>query len=93
MTEDEIDKLLRRGEGWLPAHPERELIANRYLARQGNLTREALRQLTADEEADPDAVDADRDDEEAAVERPIRLSDQRVGAVMAALRASGAARV
>jgi 3' terminal RNA ribose 2'-O-methyltransferase Hen1 len=30
----EIDKLLRRGEGWLAAHPEREFITRRYLARQ-----------------------------------------------------------
>ena len=27
----EVDKLIRRGEGWLPAHPERETIVNRYL--------------------------------------------------------------
>lgn len=93
VTEDEIAKLLRRGEGWLPAHPERELIANRYLARQGSLTREALRQLTADEEPDPDEKEDQRDAEEAAVEKPMRLSDERVGAVMAALRSSGASRV
>ncbi len=93
VTEDEIAKLLRRGEGWLPAHPDRELIANRYLARQGSLTREALRQLTADEEPDPDEKEDHRDAEEAAVEKPMRLSDERVGAVMAALRSAGAARV
>ena len=93
VSEPEVDKLLAKGEGWLAGHPERELITSRYLARQGNLTREALRQLTAGEEVDPDADAATRDDEEAAVERPIRLSDQRVGAVMAALRASGATRV
>nr|MDT0666084.1 3' terminal RNA ribose 2'-O-methyltransferase Hen1 [Micromonospora sp. DSM 115978] len=29
---DEIDKLVREGAGWLPGHPERELIARRYLA-------------------------------------------------------------
>ncbi len=28
---DEVDKLLRRGGAWLGTHPERELIANRYL--------------------------------------------------------------
>src|SRR6266700_3694451 len=27
VSTDEIDKLLRRGEGWLGSHPERELIA------------------------------------------------------------------
>lgn len=93
VSEPEIEKLLARGEGWLGGHPERELITRRYLARQGNLTREALRQLIAGDEVDPEATAATRDDEEAAVERPIRLSDQRVGAVMAAVRASGATRV
>jgi 3' terminal RNA ribose 2'-O-methyltransferase Hen1 len=94
VSAPEIEKLLRRGEGWLPAHPERDLIARRYLARQTNLTREALRQLVAAEDtADPDAREADRDAEEAAVEERISLHDQRIGAVMAALRASGAKRV
>lgn len=94
VSAPEIEKLLKRGEGWLPAHPERDLIARRYLARQTNLTREALRQLVAEEDtADPDAREADRDAEEAAVEERISLHDQRIGAVMAALRASGAKRI
>jgi 2-polyprenyl-3-methyl-5-hydroxy-6-metoxy-1,4-benzoquinol methylase len=70
------------------------LIARRYLARQSNLSPEALRQLVVEEDAaDPDAREADRDAEEAAVEERISLHDQRIGAVMAALRASGAKRV
>lgn len=57
----EIEKLLKRGEGWLPAHPERELIARPYLVRRSNLTREVLRRLVAEEdEADPNARDANR---------------------------------
>jgi 3' terminal RNA ribose 2'-O-methyltransferase Hen1 len=94
VSAPEIEKLLKRGEGWLPAHPERELIARRYLARQPNLTREALRQLVVGEDADdPDGRDAARDSEEAVVEERISLHDQRIGAVMSALRASGAKRV
>src|SRR5258706_1003449 len=31
VSQDEVEKLLRRGEGWLQAHPERELIVTRYL--------------------------------------------------------------
>ena len=38
----EVEKLLRHGEGWLRAHPERELITNRYLKHQKRLAREAL---------------------------------------------------
>src|SRR5262249_37911369 len=60
---DEIDKLLRRGEGWLPQHPERELIARRYLKHGRRLTRIALERLaelddttTDDEDATPAAI-------------------------------------
>jgi rRNA maturation protein Nop10 len=31
VGEAEVEKLLRHGEGWLKAHPEREEIARRYL--------------------------------------------------------------
>jgi 3' terminal RNA ribose 2'-O-methyltransferase Hen1 len=47
----------------------------------------------AEEDEDPDAREVERDAEEAAVEERISLHDQRIGAVMAALRATGAKRV
>ncbi len=46
----EVEKLLRHGEGWLREHPERELIANRYLKHQKRLAREVLSRLIGDEE-------------------------------------------
>jgi RNA repair, ligase-Pnkp-associating, region of Hen1 len=42
---DEIEKLLRHGQGWLTGHPAKEEITRRYLKRQHRLTREALAQL------------------------------------------------
>ena len=93
VGEDEVQKLLARGEGWLASHPERELIVNRYLKHQRPLARAALEQLLVDE--DP-AVDEDADQraaEEEAVEEPLRLNEKRHGAVVAALRAAGATRV
>ncbi|HEY1011379.1 MAG TPA: 3' terminal RNA ribose 2'-O-methyltransferase Hen1 [Herpetosiphonaceae bacterium] len=93
VGEEEIDKLLRHGEGWLAAHPERELITRRYLLHKRNLANQALEQLVRDEQADPDAEAARRDEEEAAIEAPARLNDQRMGAVLAALKACGAKRV
>ena len=50
VGDDEVEKLLRRGEGWLPRHPERELIVNRYLKYQRPLARDALARLLDDEE-------------------------------------------
>jgi 3' terminal RNA ribose 2'-O-methyltransferase Hen1 len=93
VAADEIEKLLRRGADWLGAHPERELITRRYLRYQSRLTREALARLTEEDEPDPDAEQREHDREEAAFEGRIRLRDQRVGSVLAALKAAGARRV
>jgi 3' terminal RNA ribose 2'-O-methyltransferase Hen1 len=92
VAQDEVEKLLRHGEGWLAAHPEREQIARRYLKHQSRLTRSALSRLVEEEE-DPDAAEETRDQEEEAVERRISLNEQRLTAVAAALRESGARRV
>ena len=93
VGEAEVEKLLRRGEGWLAGHPERDLIVNRYLKHQRSLRDEALAQLLADEDPDPDRDQQSRATEEEAVEEPLRLNEQRLGSVVAVLRASGAKRV
>ncbi|HEY2079211.1 MAG TPA: 3' terminal RNA ribose 2'-O-methyltransferase Hen1 [Streptosporangiaceae bacterium] len=90
---DEVDKLLRRAGAWLAAHPDRELITRRYLRHDRRLTTDALRRLTADEGTDPDSDDAASDAAEEAAERRVGLHDQRIAAVVAAIAASGAARV
>lgn len=92
VSHDELEKLLRRGGDWLGAHPERELITRRYL-RRGALAREALARLLEEDQRDPDLEQEAGDQQEAAVEDRVRLRDQRVGAVIAALRSAGARRV
>lgn len=89
----EVEKLLRHGEGWLREHPERELITNRYLKHQKRLAREALSRLIGEEEPAADEVAETHTREEEAIEKSISLAEQRMGAVMAALRGSGAKRV
>jgi hypothetical protein len=42
VGDDEVEKLLRRGEGWLETHPARDEIVSRYLAHQRGLVREAI---------------------------------------------------
>lgn len=90
---EEVEKLLRQGADWLAQHPDRELIARRYLRHQTSLTRAAVARLTAEEEADPDAAAEQHDAEEQDAEERIGLHDQRIGAVVAALRGSRARRV
>ena len=92
VEEEEVAKLLRHGEGWLAGHPDRELIVNRYLKRDRSLATQALTQLLQDE-PEPDTEAEEREVEEEAVEQPIRLNEARLGAVLAAIRASGAKRV
>jgi 3' terminal RNA ribose 2'-O-methyltransferase Hen1 len=54
---DEVDKLVRVGEGWLGTHPLRAMIARRYLARRQPLVREALARLAEVDDVEPEALD------------------------------------
>ncbi|MFI1397076.1 3' terminal RNA ribose 2'-O-methyltransferase Hen1 [Streptomyces sp. NPDC020681] len=98
VAPDEVDKLLRAGEGWLAEHPEQKLITSRYLSRRWGLTRQAMERLELVRLAEADdlviedvdnAVDETTDTEE----KPVPLAEQRRDAILAALRAAGAIRV
>jgi 3' terminal RNA ribose 2'-O-methyltransferase Hen1 len=93
VGDSEVEKLVRHGEGWLGSHPEREVITRRYLKHQHSLVDDALAQLLDEGEPDPDTTTESRAMEEEAIERSISLNEQRLGAVLAALKASGAKRV
>lgn len=102
---DEVEKLVDRGKTWLAEHPDRELIVGRYLRHRRRLTSTALDRLvdleqpldggpedTAPDDADePDGGDVVQD--EAVIEERVSLNTQRIGAVVAALQASGAKRI
>ena len=88
---EEVDKLMRRGGDWLAAHPERELIARRYLRHDKRLVRDALARLEdEDSPEDPDQIVAAHDAEEEAVEKPLSLNEQRHDAILTAVRACSA---
>ncbi|MFD8045235.1 3' terminal RNA ribose 2'-O-methyltransferase Hen1 [Streptomyces chartreusis] len=98
VASDEVDKLLRAGEGWLPDHPEQKLITSRYLSRRWSLTREAMERLELVRLAEADDSEVEDIDnaveaETEAEEKPTPLAVQRRDAILAALKASGAARV
>ena len=92
VANDEIEKLLKRGEGWLGAHPEKDLIVSRYLKRQRSLTREALSRLLA-EEAPSDEADQTPSVEPTVTDRAPSLHDQRLQTVLSVIRDTGAKRV
>ncbi len=93
VGQDEVEKLLKRGEGWLAAHPEKELIVKRYLRHQRKLEREALERLIGEEEPDPEAEQEKKEEQEQSIEKPIGLNTMRLQAVTKAVLETGAARV
>jgi 3' terminal RNA ribose 2'-O-methyltransferase Hen1 len=93
VGDDEVDKLLRRGEGWLESHPAREAIVTRYLKHRRGLVRDAIARLTAEEQPEEETGAAMKDEEEATIERPLSLNERRLDAVLGVLKSSGATRV
>ena len=97
VGKDEIEKLLRFGEGWLSAHPQRELITRRYLKHGRHLIRDALERLAeldGQSEAQTQAEEEGAaEQQEMVVEKALGLHEQRLVIVLAALKDSGAARV
>ena len=96
VGDDEVEKLLRHGEGWLATHPERELITARYLKHRHSLVREAIARLITEEQPDDEeaeAVDSKRSVDETSLEQPLSLNEQRLATVLGALRACGATSV
>lgn len=88
---DEVDKLMRSGEGWLASHPEADLITRRYLGRRGGLTRVALARLAELGDEVEDAVEPSEDEEVLQPEeRRVPLNTQRHEAVHQALLDLGA---
>lgn len=93
IGDEEVDKLLRRGEGWLAGHPSKELIVRRYLKRHPRLTRDALARLSEADDPDPESAQAEREEAEQTLEKPLRLNDLRLAKVIETLAASSARRV
>jgi 3' terminal RNA ribose 2'-O-methyltransferase Hen1 len=91
IGEDEVEKLLRRGKGWLEKHPERDLIAYRYLRRKPSLAREAIARLISEEK---EVLEEGEAEEKVAFaesnEKRVSLHEQRLDAVVEVLRQVGA---
>ncbi|MGW2818027.1 3' terminal RNA ribose 2'-O-methyltransferase Hen1 [Streptomyces sp. NPDC001415] len=98
VAPDEVDKLLRAGDGWLADHPEQNLITSRYLSRRRGLAREAMERLELVRLAEAEGLDVEEvdnavDETSDTTERPETLAEQRRVAILAALTAAGASRV
>jgi len=93
VGEDELEKLLEKAGSWLASHPEKEQITRRYLKHRSSLYREALSRLIDVEQSEPNTDQSESPQQEESLEQQLSLNDQRHGAVLAVLRASGARNV
>ena len=85
VSDDEVGKLLRAGEGWLAEHPDRDLITRRYLAHQRSMVADATARLVE--------LDDDLGEDEPADKPASPLHAMRAEAVLAALKDVNAHRV
>ena len=106
ITQNEVEKLLQKGNGWLEQHPEREIIVSRYLINLKSLMRSAFEVLQAAEDGIiPDTDNEAEQDELTKIEdtaaahtqlqkvKKERLHDIRLKLVAEKLKQSGAASV
>lgn len=87
---DEVEKLLRVGEDWLPGHPEKAYITGRYLNRRRALVNLAFERLATADTVDGGAPAAEPEERS---DKKLSLNTQRLSSVIAALKNCGAKRV
>jgi len=86
VSQNEIDKLLEKGKGWLESHPEKEQITKRYLINLTSLSRQALERLNEGSEDEEEISKEQKEKKET-------LHQQRLKLVLDKLKESGAKKV
>ena len=90
---DEVEKLLRLGEDWLPNHPEKSYITGRYLNRRKSLVNMAFERLALSNAVDGEILLGAPEEAEEKLDKKQNLNTRRLGSVVAALKSCGARRV
>lgn len=102
VSEDEIEKLMKHGEGWLASHPARNKIVNRYFTMRRSFAHRAIDRLIESEPVDAEDLDENAEEIEAETEaavpneikeKRISLNTRRLDAVKNAVIESGATSV
>lgn len=88
VSENEIEKLFQKGEGWLKEHPEKEQIIRRYLINLNSLSRLALERIGEGEEIGDIGEELVEKTEKQ--QRKETLHDKRIKLVAEKLMESGA---
>ncbi|MCE1246860.1 MAG: 3' terminal RNA ribose 2'-O-methyltransferase Hen1 [Firmicutes bacterium] len=92
VGDDEVSKLMHRGEGWLSSHPEKKLIVERYLKHRHYLAREAFARLGDDESKENENQEGYKSPEDA-IESRIPLKDLRYAGITEVLKAAGCRKI
>ncbi len=85
VSQNEIEKLLEKGKGWLSSHPEMEEITRRYLINLGSLSRQAISRLNEEE-----GIEAEEELNQEEKERKETLHQIRLKLVLEQLKKSNA---
>ena len=100
VSEDDIEKLMKHGEGWLAGHPARNKIVNRYFVMKRGFAHKAIDRLIESEPVDTEDLNEDEEDSAAGErvpdevrEKRISLNTRRLEAVRNAVVESGASSV
>ncbi len=89
VSQNEIEKLLAKGKGWLADHPEKEQITKRYLFNLHSLSRQALSLLNEDSAEEETSTDLAKE----AIKRKETLHQKRLALVLEKLKETGATKV
>ncbi len=94
VGEEETEKLLAHGGAWLAAHPEREVIALRYLRYKRPLVQSAIARLIKADTSGADDADVESDEDSPstpdAADPVVGLHELRLNTVLAVIRDVGA---
>jgi 3' terminal RNA ribose 2'-O-methyltransferase Hen1 len=90
VGEAELENLLAKGNGWLSQHPQKEIIAKRYLKHRISLARQALARLVDNYQEGAEPAAPAHGDHEVSLEKPLNLNEQRIKAVLAKIKESNA---
>ncbi|MGN1458271.1 MAG: 3' terminal RNA ribose 2'-O-methyltransferase Hen1 [Acutalibacteraceae bacterium] len=90
IHEDEIDKLLRHGEGWLAAHQQKNKIIRRYFDIKRSYANKTIARLLEAESETENETETENSQEQEITEKKIPLNTQRMEAVKNAVLSSGA---
>ncbi len=85
VSQNEIEKLLEKGKGWLSSHPEKEEITRRYLINLGSLSRQAINRLNEEEGIEEEEIINQEEKE-----RKETLHQKRLKLVLEQIKKSGA---